>query len=69
MPVVGKVVQQRQSVSKGENPELLSEAINSLLVARGYHPHGEGYYESQIEIIEEDDFGRKLFSYFENCFW
>jgi len=44
---------------KGDFPDLYSEAIHSLLGVSGYHSHGDAL----IEIIEEDSFGRKLFSY------
>lgn len=47
--------------NKGEYPELYSIAVNSLLGVLGYNSHGD----VSIEIIEEDSFGRKLFSYSE----
>ena len=49
----------------GEYPELYSVAINSLLGVRGYGS-SEQPFESIIEVIEEDNFGRTLYLYFEN---
>ena len=46
---------------KGEFPELYSVAINSVLGNIGYEAHTD----SIIAIIEEDGFGRILFSYTE----
>lgn len=47
----------------GDYPELFTVAINSLLGARGYGlGHGT---QPDIELLEEDNYGRQLFSYFE----
>ena len=46
----------------GEYPELYSVAINSLLGSTGYSV-SERRYDSTVELIEEDDYGRKLFYY------
>lgn len=49
---------------KGERYDLLTVALNSLLGAKGeifMQPEGP-----TLEIIEEDEYGRVMFSYFEN---
>lgn len=46
----------------GEHPALYTEAVNSLLSVVGYHSHGD----SRVKIIEEDAFGRVLFSYYDD---
>jgi len=49
---------------QGEYPELYSIAINSLLGAKGYYQAGEiGIQDPGITVIEEDEYGRKLFFY------
>ena len=50
---------------QGDYPELYSIAINSVLGARGYLNDGRGPRSSEITIMEEDSFGRKIFLYFE----
>jgi len=50
---------------KGEHPELYTVAVNSLLGMKGYHSHGDAI----IKLIEEDAFGRKLFSYYEDSYY
>jgi hypothetical protein len=50
---------------KGEFPELYTVAVNSLLGMKGYHSHGDAI----IKLIEEDTFGRKLFSYYEDSYY
>ena len=45
---------------KGNNLDLFSVAVNSLLGADGYGSVG---YPPQLKVIEEDSYGRKLFSY------
>ena len=49
----------------GDYPELYTVAINSILGARGV-AHHEGDYDSEITIIDVDDYGRTMFLYFEN---
>jgi len=49
----------------GDYPELYSAAINSILGSSGY-AHSERDYDSEITVIEEDDYGRTLFLYYEN---
>jgi len=51
---------------EGEHPELLTEAINSLLWASGNIVDGEPIYDPYIEVIDEDDYGRILFKYSED---
>ncbi|MCL2518747.1 MAG: hypothetical protein FWF15_09310, partial [Oscillospiraceae bacterium] len=55
----------RRRIYEGEYPELYSIAINTLLGARGYG-YSEQPFEPVIEIVDEDDYCRKLFIYFEN---
>lgn len=50
---------------KGENEDLYTEAIYSLLGNRGYYLEGEIIDDSEIVVIEEDSYGRTMFSYFE----
>ena len=50
----------------GEYPELFTVAVSSILGARGYESVGRTYDPARIEVLEEDDFGRVLFSYWEN---
>ena len=47
---------------KGKYPALYTEAVNSILAIKGYHSHGSPL----IELVEEDSFGRLLFSYYED---
>ena len=47
---------------KGKYPALYTEAVNSILAIKGYHSHGS----PMIELVEEDSFGRVLFSYYES---
>ena len=46
----------------GEHPALYTEAVNSLLSVLGWHSHGD----SRVKIMEEDAFGRVLFSYYDD---
>lgn len=48
------------SYYKGDDIDLFSVAVNSLLGVSGYGGKGAA---PQIKIIEEDSYGRKLFSY------
>ena len=50
---------------KGEFPALYTVAVNSLLAVYGYHSHGDAL----LEPIEEDSFGRVLFSYHEDDYY
>ena len=51
---------------KGEYKELYTTAIYSIPNAVGYMYHGEGGFDSDIYIWEQDDYGRVLFSYCED---
>ena len=51
---------------RGEYKELYTTAIYSIPDAVGYMYHGEGAYNSDIYIWEQDNYGRKLFSYCED---
>lgn len=51
---------------RGAYKELYTTAIYSIPDAEGYMHHGEGAYNSDIYIWEQDDYGRKLFSYCED---
>ena len=48
----------------GEYPELFTVAINSLLGVVGYT--AGHMLQPELELLEEDDYGRQLFSYFED---
>lgn len=45
---------------EGHDYDLFSVAVNSLLGVNGYGGKGSG---PKIQVIEEDNYGRKLFSY------
>ena len=46
--------------------ELYTVAVYSIPDAKGYMHHGEGAYDSDIYVWEQDDYGRTLFSYCED---
>ena len=50
----------------GEYKELYTTAIYSIPNAEGYMHHGEGAFNSDIYVWEQDDYGRTLFSYCED---
>ena len=50
----------------GEYRELYTAAIYSIPDAEGYMHHGEGAYDADIYVWEQDDYGRTLFSYCED---
>lgn len=50
----------------GQHKELYTTAIYSIPDAVGYMDHGEGAFNSDIYIWEQDDYGRTLFSYCED---
>ncbi|MDE6661571.1 MAG: hypothetical protein K2J93_07095, partial [Anaeroplasmataceae bacterium] len=52
----------------GEHPHLYTEAINSLLWTYGHSTAADKFCNSEIEIIEEDEFGRVLFEYNEKYY-
>jgi len=49
----------------GDYPELYSIAIHSLLGSTGYD-FSERKFDSEVTVIKEDNYGRKIFLYFEN---
>ena len=51
---------------RGEYKELYTVAVYSIPDAEGYMHHGEGAYNSDIYVWEQDDYGRILFSYCED---
>jgi len=51
---------------RGEYKELYTTAIYSIPDAEGYMHHGEGAYNSDIYIWEQDNYGRTIFSYCED---
>ena len=51
---------------RGGYKELYTTAIYSIPDAEGYMDHGEGAYNSDIYVWEQDDYGRTLFSYCED---
>ena len=51
---------------RGEYKELYTAAVYSIPDAEGYMHHGEGSFDSDIYIWEQDDYGRTLFSYCED---
>ena len=50
----------------GEYPELYTVAVYSIPDAEGFMYHGEGAFDSEIYIWEQDDYGRTLFAYCED---
>lgn len=50
----------------GEHKELYTTAIYSIPTASGYMHHGEGAYNADIYVWEQDDYGRTLFAYCED---
>lgn len=49
----------------GEYPDLYTVAINSILWNIGYSQHIEAAEQPKIEILEKDDYGRTLYTYYE----
>ncbi|MBO5772707.1 MAG: hypothetical protein J6R37_02780 [Clostridia bacterium] len=49
----------------GDYLDLYTVAINSVLWLNGYSWGADYLCDAQIEIIEEDSFGRKMFTYYE----
>lgn len=48
----------------GNNSDLYTEAINSILGAEGFNKHAESTMNNPfIKVVEEDQFGRKMFLY------
>ena len=55
----------RDYAYEGYHPELFSVAVHSLLGIRGI-ASGNPDFDSPMEVIAEDDYGRQLFLYLEN---
>ena len=49
----------------GKHVDLYTVAVNSVLWNKGYMSHTERLTNPQIKIIEKDEFGRTLFTYYE----
>ena len=52
----------------GKYKELYTVAINSLLWNNGHSFTADRYCDSEINIVEEDEFGRILFTYYEKYY-
>lgn len=52
----------------GDHSDLYSVAVNSVLWLNGYSWESDYECNPQIEIIEEDNFGRTLFTYYEKYY-
>lgn len=52
----------------GKNVDLYTVAVNSVLWNNGYSYSTERVIDPQIEIIETDEFGRTLFTYYEQYY-
>ena len=55
----------RDYAHEGHHPELFSVAVHSILGLRGFASENPSF-DSPMEIIAEDDYGRRLFLYLEN---
>ena len=52
----------------GNQPDLFSVAINSVLYLNGYSWDADFQCDPTIEIIEEDSYGRTMFTYYEKYY-
>ena len=52
----------------GKHPNLYTVAINSVLYTSGHSFGADRYMNSKIEIIDEDEYGRTIFTYSENYY-
>lgn len=52
----------------GDRRDLYTEAVNSVLWNNGHSFSADRYADAQIEIIEEDSYGRTLFTYYEKYY-
>lgn len=52
----------------GDYLDLYTVAINSVLWLNGYSWGADYFCDAEIEIIEEDSFGRKMFTYYERYY-
>ncbi len=53
-------------VYTGENADLYTVAVNSVLGATGKWRFEAGYWNPMVKIIERDDYGRTMFLYYES---
>lgn len=53
---------------RGDCKELYTAAIYSIPAAEGYMYHGEGAFDAEIYVWEQDDYGRTLFAYCEDVY-
>ena len=49
----------------GEHKDLYSQVMSTVLYVRGYHVEGELFYGSCVCPLESDNYGRRLFAYYE----
>jgi hypothetical protein len=52
----------------GDNSELYTVAVNSVLWTNGYSWSADFKCDPQIEIVDEDDYGRIMFRYYEKYY-
>ena len=52
----------------GDYPNLYTVAINSVLWNNGHSFSADKYADSKIEIIDEDKYGRIMFTYYEKYY-
>lgn len=52
----------------GEYPELFTVAINSLLWNKGHSDLTDKYCDSEIKVLEKDEYGRTLYMYYEDYY-
>ncbi|MDE7380101.1 MAG: hypothetical protein K2N14_03515 [Clostridia bacterium] len=51
---------------RGKYPDLYTAAINSVLWNYGHSSGADFYCDSEIEILEKDEYGRTLYTYYED---
>jgi len=51
---------------QGDYPELVTVAMYSLLNTNGYVRENHGYVSPEVKVLEEDNYGRKMFAYCED---
>ena len=52
----------------GNTPDLYTVAINSVLWNKGHSDQSDKYCDSEIKVLEEDKFGRILYTYYEDYY-
>lgn len=52
----------------GNNPDLYTVAINSVLWNKGNSDLADKFCDSEIKVLEEDEFGRILYTYYEDYY-